>query len=111
MTTFIITKETRPIGGYRYDDYYELDYTDEEVSYRIGTAARAADPNVSLFKAHQIFLEPTTDCWVRFEGPNRVQHRLTGGARYEFMRECERIYVRRVTANGTLKIEAFGWGD
>jgi len=99
------------LRGYKYDDYYELDYTDEETSYRIGTAARAADATQKLFKAHQIFLEPTTDCYVRFENSNRVQHRLSANVRYEFLRECEWIYVRRVTTNGTLKIETFGWGD
>jgi len=99
------------LRGYKYDDYYELDYTDEEVSYRIGTAASAADPSISSFRAHQVFLEPTTDCWIRFESSSRVQHRLAAKVRYEFLRECEWIYVRRVSTSGTLKIQAFGWGD
>jgi len=92
-----------------YDDYKEIDFTDTEVSYTIGTAAHEANSELpESFVAKSILMRSTEDCYVRFNDKNNVQHKLKADTWYSFNIRTEKIYVVRVTTNGTLTIHAEG---
>ena len=103
--------------GYNWDDFAEIPFTATEVAYLVGTNALASDPNLTTlypalarnpdtkkpgFTAHNVLLYATQDCYVRFNGPNRVQHRLLAGNFYQFNLKIHTIYVVRVTNDGVL---------
>jgi len=92
----------RQSEGYDLDDYAEIDFTDVEQSYTVGTNANTADPTVPLFEAHRAVFLPTEDCWIRFNCKDRVRHRLFANDYREFKRRIDIIYVTRVAINGTL---------
>lgn len=110
--TFRIKEHTpveAKILGYIYDDYAEIPFTDKWTRYEIGTQAYLADKSLpSKFLAEKIILAPTQDCYVRFEGENRVSHLLSGGAQYEYPRRTDTLWVKRRTTDGVLVIRAFG---
>jgi hypothetical protein len=91
-----------------YDDYAEIDFTGNEVDYKIGTAAHAADPTIPLFQATQLTLVATQDCWVRFNDAKRVRHPILVGETYVYQLKCSIIYVVRDVADGTLYLRATG---
>lgn len=109
-----------PVRSYLADDFAMIPFTDAETSYLIGTMAFAADPSglpelasnpdtgQPGFTAHEILLYATQDCYVRFNGSSRVQHRLFANTYYRFRRRTHTIYVQRVAADGILYLWAEG---
>jgi len=100
--------ETKPLG-YIYDDYKELDFTEEEIKYQIGKSAHTADKILpSSWVTELLYLKPDQDCYVRFNGKKRVQHKLEAGTEYEYKRRVRTLHVIRIAVDGTLTIRALG---
>lgn len=91
-----------------YDDYKEISFTATETNYTIGTAANEADATIPTFEAKSLLLLADQDCLIRFNESDRVQHKLTANVYYSFNRRCEKLYVVRDTADGTLRVWAEG---
>jgi hypothetical protein len=93
------------------DDYALIPFTETETCYEIGTKAYEADPTVPwgrTFEAKEILLRSDQNCYIRFDGPQRVQHLIRANAWYTFRRRCSKIYVVRESVNGTLELHAEG---
>lgn len=63
---------------------------------------------VPAFEAKDIEFRADQDCWIRFEGPNRVRHFLPANTYRRFHRRCFMFWVQRSTVNGTLRVEIEG---
>lgn len=63
---------------------------------------------VPSFEAKFMRVYSDQDCWIRFDGPNRVQHFIPKTTWVEFNRRCNIIFVVRDTLNGTLGISFYG---
>ena len=92
-----------------YDDEAEISFTAVQTAYVVGTNANAAATGawpavagVPLADAKNTLFMATQDCFVRFEGATRRQHRLFAGVYYTFRRRWAIIYITRVAADGNL---------
>ena len=94
--------------GYKYGDYTAISFTTSETSYVIGTDARAAQSTQLLFQAKSLLLYATQDCLVRFDGSSSLQHFVPNGVYITFPKRCSTLYIVRSTADGTLRLWAFG---
>ena len=65
--------------------------------------AGAAPVELPSFEAKDILLLATLDCYVRFDGPKRVQHRIPANTPMHFHRRCNMIFVMGAVA-GTLEM-------
>ncbi|MBW2674734.1 MAG: hypothetical protein JRD89_15210 [Deltaproteobacteria bacterium] len=104
----------KPVRSFLVDDFAAIPFTDEEKEYCVGTMAFMSDPEglpelarnpdtgKPGFTAHRALLYATQDCYVRFNGPKRVQHLVLAGILYEFHLRIHTIYVVRQTTDGIL---------
>ncbi|MFQ6064231.1 MAG: hypothetical protein ACE5L6_02030 [Candidatus Bathyarchaeia archaeon] len=93
-------------------DYAAIAYGATEVKYIIGTNAYAADSRVAwgeTFTARICWLQPTTNCLVRFNGDSRVQHLLLANQLYPFEEvSVSEIYVAQQAVPGILYVHCWG---
>ena len=68
-------------GPYEYNDYAEISFTATETSYTVGTNANKAEAGSwpSSVTAKSVLLYATQDCYVRFNGNKKIQHRILSG--------------------------------
>lgn len=59
---------------------------------------------VPAFEAKDLLFYADQDCYVRFEGKNRVQHFIPANTFMRFHRRCFIFFVVRKSANGTLRV-------
>lgn len=116
--------EARYRRGYNFNDYAELPFTATQQTYVIGVAAFASNPLLvpgipaeligvagitNAFEAHEIeFFTADVDCWVRFNSPTAVPHRIRANTPTVYHQRVYIIYYVRVTTNGTLCIRSEG---
>ena len=117
---------------YDNDDFVQLAVTATPQSYVVGTMAYLADttlpttkegwtiftPSAPIpiiyqlsgiasgpaFEVKDILFYSTEDCYVRFEGPTRVQHLIPANTYMRFHRRCLVFYVVRVSVSGLLSV-------
>ena len=59
---------------------------------------------VPAFEAKDLLFYADQNCWVRFEGKDRVQHFIPANTYMRFHRRCFMFWVVRDTSNGTLYV-------
>jgi len=59
---------------------------------------------VPAFEAKDLLFYADQDCWIRFEGKDRVQHFIPANTYMRFHRRCFMFFVVRDTVSGTLKV-------
>ena len=114
---------SKPVRGYLFDDYAEIPFTSEPAKYYVGTNALNSDPdllkkypmlaknpdnNQPGFTAHSTLLYATEDCWVWFNGEDRVRHFIPAGVWFTFNRMIHTLYVVRDAVDGTLYVHFEG---
>ena len=102
-----------PEMGFRYSDSAEISFDATEQLYRIGSNSRIWSTLLNdfipqNFCAEEILLRATEDCYVRLQHPNGARKFIQGGVAFSFKSKVTRLYITRVTANGTLYIDAEG---
>jgi hypothetical protein len=65
-------------------------------------------PEVPSFETKFMRCISDQDCWIRFGGPNRIQHFIPANIWVEFRRRTNMIFVVRNTVSGTLGISFYG---
>lgn len=66
------------------------------------------EPVFPAFEAKRIEFYATEDCWLRFEGEDRVPHFIPGGVWREFERRCLMFWFIRDTTDGVLRFDIEG---
>lgn len=69
----------------------------------LGLPAALWPAQAPAFEGKDFLFLSTTDCWIRFEGPARVQHRIPAATFMRFHRRCFIFWVQQVAAAGTLQ--------
>lgn len=98
--------EERLYGRPKYNDYTEIDLTNEETSYILGTNANESKEGswpIGL-KAKEILFLSDEDCWIRFNHPDAVQHFIPADDLITITQICEKIYMIRDTLDGVLRM-------
>lgn len=99
--------------GYRYSDSAVISFTVTEQLYEIGTNSRiwshvAGDHIARKFRAEEVLLRATENCYVRFQRPDAPQKFIEAGVNFTFKKKITKLYIVRVTSDGTLYIDAEG---
>lgn len=75
------------------------------LAWLLGATLEAEVPS---FEAKFIRIYATQDCWIRFDGPSRVQHFIPKTTWVEFRRICNKIYLVRDAVDGSAYISFYG---
>lgn len=99
--------------SYNYSDSAVISFTAGEQLYEIGTNSKiwshvAGDYTSQKFCAEEILLRATENCYVRFQHPDAPQKLIEAGINFTFKRKITKLYICRVTSDGTLYIDAEG---
>ena len=99
--------------GHRYSDSVAVSFTVSEQLYEIGTNSKiwshvAGGYTARKFCAEEILLRATENCYVRLQRPDAPQKLIEAGVNFTFKRKITKLYIVRVTSDGTLYIDAEG---
>ena len=86
----------------RYLDNTSISFTSSQVEYRIGTDLGTE------FKSESLLFRCDQDCYVRFGGDASLQVKIVADTWFEFDKKATRIFVTRITTDGTLDVWAEG---
>jgi len=94
--------------GYSFDDAATLTITSANQEYKIGTNSKTRSREGRQFISEELKLYCDQDFYLRIEKEDAPQHYCHAGAYHIFRRKCGKIFLQRVTTDGTLYLSAEG---